>query len=493
MRTVRRQLDPATARRAFRRRVASRVWLGLLCAVALTVSSLRPVLAQDPPPEAKEAYERQRRGEYALALRAAESATRRYPQDPLAWRVHGWVLSQQGRHGPAAEAYQHAARLDPNDAVAWNNLAVAYLNIGDAQEALRALGQALRVLPRYADALNNRGVALERLEREREALRQYEAAARADPDHVIALNNLGARRMAVGDMGGARRVLVRASQLEPGFAAVRLNLVLLRDPGATNASTLEQLEAEARRPDAPPEIRRRALLARAAHAHANEGPEAARAIYLEALQLTPNDPLVLNNIAVVEDELGMDRQALMHLDMAMRASPDSRIAQNNIGIVHVHRGDLERAEAVFRDLVASDPRFHRGWYNLGVVLGGRGAVSEAREAMQKAVRLAPRDADARYNLGLLDREVGASIHEEKASYEEALRLDDALAEAHLALGALLADPESPARLRDERRARHHLERFLAMARPDDASGIEQAPAVARMARHAWPLRQSVPQ
>ena len=55
-----------------------------------------------------------------------------------------------------------------------------------------------------------------------------------------------------------------------------------------------------------------------------------------------------------------------------------------------------------------------------------------------------------------------------------LRLDPDLGEAHLALGMLLADPATPARLRDPQRARRHLRRFLELAPPGDREGRGQA-------------------
>jgi hypothetical protein len=88
--------------------------------------------------------------------------------------------------------------------------------------------------------------------------------------------------------------------------------------------------------------------------------------------------------------------------------------------------------------------------------------------------LPPRDASVRYNLGLLRREEGVSPAAERRAYEEALALDPDLAEAHLALGAFLADPATPASLRNPEQGVRHLQRFLDLASPSDGDGRLQA-------------------
>ena len=111
-----------------------------------------------------------------------------------------------------------------------------------------------------------------------------------------------------------------------------------------------------------------------------------------------------------------------------------------------------------------------------MLLASEGDLDAARRSFRAAARLAPRDAAVRYNLGLLAREVGAGAAQEREAYEEALALDETLAEAHLSLGSLLADPATPEDVRDYARARSHLTRFLELASADDADGRAQAEA-----------------
>ena len=309
-----------------------------------------------------------------------------------------------------------------------------------------------------------------------EAASAYRAATEADPEHAKAHSNLGTLAYRQGRADEARERFRRAHDLDPTLGAPALNLLLVGGPDLERDELLSTLRATVDRLDAPRRVRARAYVALAGREAADGDFEAARSLYLEALALDPDDYALLNNLAVVEDQLGLDRDAILHLEAALAARPDLLVAQNNVGIVHVHRGSMESAEAIFRYILEKDANFHRAHYNLGVVLAAEGRLPQALQSFQRAATLAPRDADIRYNLGLLRRRLGASEDEERRAYEAALILDPGLAEAHLSLGCFLADPQTRRDLRDEAAARRHLTRFLELAGEFDAGGRAQANA-----------------
>lgn len=427
------------------------------------------------PGAAREACDALRGGDEQTALDRSLAATESHAELGLVWRVRGYVLSRTGDRMGAMGAYVRALRLDPEDCVAQNNLGTLLLQTGDYDEALESFDKALALCPTYADAANNRGVALERLGEARRAAEAYEDAIQIDPKHATAHNNLGAAELRRGNPEAAQQAFEQAAAIDPTFAAPSLNLALLRDPALEGAAYDRLLEAAAAS-GASEALRARALLAQAARAATESAFEEARGFYGEALELTPNDPALLNNLAVVEDQLGLDRFALAHLTEALRLRPGMSVARNNLGIVHVHRGDATRAEETFREVIRDDPEFHRAYYNLGVLMASQGRIDDARWAMRSAWRLAPYDGSIRYNLGLIARESGRGPARERRAYEEAIELDDALPEAHLSLGALLADPATPASLRDPASARRHLTRFLELTPDEDTKGRERAEA-----------------
>ncbi len=458
-----------------RRRPALRALSLLACCLAVIAGLVSPAAGADPvPAESRSAHEAMQTADTAGALAASPIAVPAHPTSSIAWRVHGWVLSKTGNPSEALAAYHRAVRLDPADVVARNNLGSLLLASGDVDEALRQIDEALRTDANYADALNNRGVALERKGRSSEATRAYTTATEVAPDHPAAHNNLGAMRLRAGDRRGAAESFRKAAALDEQFQAPVLNLALLDDPSLSDEASYQRLLRMAEAPGASIEIRARALGARAARATMRKDWSEGRRLYLAAVELQPANARLLNNLGAAEDQLGMDRFAALHLGEALRLEPDLHVARNNLGIVHVHRGDPKRAEALFREIIKADARFHRAYYNLGVLQASQGRLADARDSLHTAWRLAPTDAAVRYNLGLIARERGASPARERRAYEEALQLDGELGEAHLALGSLLADPATPADLRDELQARVHLERFLELALASDDEGRAQA-------------------
>jgi Flp pilus assembly protein TadD len=430
--------------------------------------------AEDAP--LRRAWDLWKAGDLDAAVAAAERATVEMPREIEAWKLYGYLLSSGGRKVEAERAYAQAAALGPNDAVAANNHAAVLIALGRLGPAEVACRRAIALRPGYADAQNNLGVVLERQGKADDARTAYRDATRADPGHAYAHNNLGALALRDGRRQEAEAALRRAQSLAPALAAPVLNLALLQGRDVSDPEIARALEAALDDPAAPPALKARAYAARAGREAAARRFEAARDLYLKALDLGGGDVVLLNNLAVAEDQLGLDRDAMLHLAAALELRPGLLVTRNNVGIVHVHRGSLALAEDTFRGILQEDERFHRAHYNLGVVLAAQGRLDSALRSFERAAELAPRDADVRYNLGLLRRRQGGALRDEMAAYREAIALDPGLAEARLSLGSLLADPQTPVGLRSEDEARTHLGRFLELASPGDDEGRAQARA-----------------
>ncbi len=465
----------ACSRRPLRSHLSAGLPLGLLAAalaLGLLAFGARAAVADEVDELLNDALAALQQGDFDGAKARAAEATSRGPGRGQAWAVSGYVRSKAGDPAGGIEAYREAVRLAPADAVAHNNLGALLIARGEAKAGLAEVQQALALEPAYADARNNLGAALERLGRASEARQAYETVAERAPRHATALTNLGTLRWRAGDVSGAQSAWRRAQTLDPQLAEAGLNLALTAGGDASEA--LARLEQEAARPGAPVSVRVQALRAGAAtHARARRWVEA-RGLLEAAQRLAPWDARVLNDLAVTEDQLGLDRDALSHLDAALKLEPGLNVARNNLGIVQVHAGALDAASETFEDLLLRDPRFHRAHFNLGVLHASQGRLPEARRHFEAAQRLAPRDGAVRYNLGLLRRSGGGDAAAERRDYEEALALDPSLGEAHLALGTLLADPSTPLALRDEAQAVTHLQRFLDLAAPSDGDGRLEA-------------------
>ena len=446
--------------------------IGLLAGFAWLAAA--PAAQADTLETARAALALSASGDHTQAIALSQSLVREETADGTAWRVRAYILSQAGHSDLALTAYEEAIQLDGQDVIALNNAARLMIEAGRAQEALLRIRQVLTLAPRYADARNNRGVALEHLGRLQDAEYAYRGALMVNPRHARAINNLGALRLRRGQPDEARADFERALALDPTLEEARLNVARSQDHNRLDAGYVQSLEtrAAAHPHDAGAQVQ--ALAARAAQQASTGALEAARATLLRALEADPRNPALLNNLGVVQDQLGNDRDAMLRFQEAAALDPSLHVVRNNVGIVHVHRGALDLARGVFESLIRDAPRFHRAHYNLGVLHAAQGDVLRALQSLRRARALAPNDPHTIYNLGLVRRRMGAPPRVEHHYYRRALGIDPGLAEAHLGMGTLLASPETPAALRNPSQARTHLRRFLELARPNDAKGREQA-------------------
>ncbi len=130
---------------------------------------------------------------------------------------------------------------------------------------------------------------------------------------------------------------------------------------------------------------------------------------------------------------GRVREAMAHLQMAIRIDPADPDAWENLGIALVKRGEIERAITVFAEAVRLAPdRFDLHHY-LGRTLFYKGRLKQAAEQFAAAVRLRPDRAQLRAALGEAFAALGRR-DEAAVQFTEALRLhpDDPGARSGLA-------------------------------------------------------------
>ena len=126
------------------------------------------------------------------ALRQAQSAVQRQPEDPQAWTMLGYLLLQAGRFKDAEAAHESLIRLEPNEPSHWMNLGTARRGAGDADAALSAYSRAAALGEASANFLFN--VGLTHIDRK--------------------------------DFESGRAVLSKAAALEPDDAEIRYFLAL---------------------------------------------------------------------------------------------------------------------------------------------------------------------------------------------------------------------------------------------------------------------------
>jgi tetratricopeptide (TPR) repeat protein/ADP-heptose:LPS heptosyltransferase len=131
-------------------------------------------------------------------------------------------------------------------------------------------------------------------------------------------------------------------------------------------------------------------------------PAGAIAAWRRALELRPDYPEALNNLALTLHEQGDPRTAITTFQEALRRHPAFVAARFNLGNALQEVGALDEAIACFQQTLALQGDLAEAHLNLGSALQERGDRAAARASFEAVLRLRPDDADAHGNLALLD-------------------------------------------------------------------------------------------
>jgi Tfp pilus assembly protein PilF len=156
--------------------------------------------------------------------------------------------------------------------------------------------------------------------------------------------------------------------------------------------------------------------------------------YEKARQNSPKLTQVSRRLAVLYDRQCNYERALAEYRLALQLTPKDADLLNDMGYCHYERGDAVQAEKYLRQAVAVKPDNKRAWVNLGLALGAQGRYPESYEAFARV--LSP--GEARANVGVLQAQQGRR-EEARASLRQALELCPELRSAR----AVLARVEDP--------------------------------------------------
>lgn len=203
-----------------------------------------------------------------------------------------------------------------------------------------------------------------------------------------------------------------------------------------------------------------ALIARG-HALEDAGdPQAALAVYRQALALAPGDARVHLNIGNAAGALGQTTAAIAAYRSALGLDRNHAGAHFNLGNALLASGDAGGAASAFGEAVRIREDWAEGWVGLACALEEGGAGDGAVAAYRRALALEPGHAGAVANLSALLDQAGRSA-------EAAALLDRALHEAPDALALLRRKAAREMALADMAGAAAMLERVVAQAPDDD--------------------------
>lgn len=187
----------------------------------------------------------------------------------------------------------------------------------------------------------------------------------------------------------------------------------------------------------------------------------AEMLYRKALQLAPERPSIMNNLAVVYFELKKHAEAIALYEGLLRINPQDLQALLNLGNCQIESGLVAEALASYEKILKLQPDHVDALNNLGSALVKLQRPQEALSSLEHALVINPRHADALQNHGNALLALGRP-GEALASYDRALALQPGRAEVLNSRGNALLELGQPAQ------AQRCFERAIA-ARPDYAT------------------------
>jgi tetratricopeptide (TPR) repeat protein len=164
------------------------------------------------------------RGEYALAIRHFQAAIQAAPANADGYFGLGYTYDLLGKADQAREQYLIALRLRPWDEAIHRRLGGLAWAAGDSETAMRHFREAVRLNPDYFGGQLALGSAMAETQNFAEALPHLQAAVRLRPDSKEAVFRCAVALSNLGQPQAATTLFQRLIQLDPTNAEHYINL-----------------------------------------------------------------------------------------------------------------------------------------------------------------------------------------------------------------------------------------------------------------------------
>jgi tetratricopeptide (TPR) repeat protein len=418
--------------------------------------------------DARQAYQRQ---EWDTAKSAAAKALEADPRMSDAEILLGLVATAQRQFAEAERHFQRAVAMEPRNYQAHSYLGSTYLMEGRRKEAAAAFQRVLALNPGNVTAMYNLGMIALADNAPADALPRFEAVARSDPKDIPSLIGILESRLLLGRNKPAAETARRlASLLEDRDPRLFQSATLLAQHGES-ALAIELMERARKALPQSYEVNFNLALA-----YGQAGRYDRAAAVLEPFTGADAKSEVLDLFGEMQEKAGHKEEAERAFAEASRRDPANEDLRFNYANALLQHDKTEPAVEAFRAAAGDLPASVKLRIGLGSAcyLAGHyecaaralleavrlkpdstpayfllGEAYESAEGLQPAVLAAlaayvktrPRDAWANYHYGLIlyakaAADGGHDYREATAHLAEALRLNPAMAEAHMQMGII---------------------------------------------------------
>jgi putative PEP-CTERM system TPR-repeat lipoprotein len=316
-------------------------------------------------------------------LKVAQELVQQFPKVARVRVAQVRILQAAGQPDKALSSAQEAVAALPNESELMEMLGALQLARGDHGQAHKTMSDLVALKPRSADAL----VRLAEVDIVRKNLRQALSTARKavelQPTFVPALRHVMALELELGNPTAARKLIedMRKQQATQGLASVfEGDFEAKQEKWPAAAAAYQQAIAQ--------KVRYPALASKAHRALVMAGkvPEA-QALSQKWLKDNPGDLMFVAYLADSALARSDWAEARSRYEFLLKASPNDPVVMNNLAWVLLRTNAAKEAETLARQAVALRPQAGVMLDTLSEVLSVLGKHDEAIEKQRQAVEL----------------------------------------------------------------------------------------------------------
>jgi putative PEP-CTERM system TPR-repeat lipoprotein len=319
--------------------------------------------------------------DFNAAVGAAQTAQAALPGDPRMVQAVGVTQLAVGETRQALASFARLAEMQPRSPEPLVLLARAHVAAKQPDDAIRALRVALALRPDLDVAQREIAAIYVATGRHEDALREAKAVQARRPNDVLGPVLEGELYVAQKKLGLAEQIYRGAlKKFDRPALAVRTHSILEAAGKLDEADALAQEWIRRHPKDAM-------LIAHlAARDLAARRYKSAETRYRIALQRMPDDPLLLNNLAWVSNELGRP-EALEYAERAHELAPDDPAIMDTLGAILAQAGQVERGLELLGRAAAGAPDEHQIRLNFAKALLKTDRKSAARRELEQLAKL----------------------------------------------------------------------------------------------------------
>jgi tetratricopeptide (TPR) repeat protein len=323
-------------------------------ALALLLAAV--TLAQPPSTEQlfREAVAAQKNGDDATAIAKYQALIKLRPEAMEVRANLGAALAHAGRYDDAIEQYREALQKLPDSSALRLNLGLAYYKKGDLAHAAQTFGALHLITPADVRAATLLGDCYSRMGRDQDAIAALTPAEAAHPEDLNVAWALGSAMIHAGQRAeGLKRVVMVA---ERGHSAEANLLAAESYLAMSEFERADQFAKEALKLD--PQLKGLHSLSGRIKQYLGDFP-GAKADLEKAFAENPDDFDAHVTMAAI---LNLDRDvdgAERHAKRAVELRPNSPLALYQMARVERSRGDIVGAVLHFEKVIAAEPDWLR--------------------------------------------------------------------------------------------------------------------------------------